>query len=87
MTRLLSLALFLVAATGCFDENKTDCRNDGDCRGVRVCRGGGCVTPEGFQNNGIPPADDRDAGGDAGDDVAVDGTGDVAVTLDGGTAD
>ena len=55
---LLLLFLWVVlVGSGCWEESKTDCRNDGDCRGVRVCRGGVCETPEGLENSGLPPRD------------------------------
>jgi hypothetical protein len=96
MKRIFGLLLVVVGVLGCIEESKTDCRNDGDCRGVRVCRDGECFTPEGFQNNGLPPRDtggSADAGdGGTGDDVAVvdtglDGGPDGSVSIDSGTAD
>ena len=39
---VLCLASLLL---GCLDEDKTGCRADGDCQGVRVCEEGVCETP------------------------------------------
>ena len=39
---LLCIAPLLMC---CLDEDKTGCRSDGDCRGVRVCVSGVCETP------------------------------------------
>ncbi len=62
MMRWLVLLCVMFGVAGCLEENKSDCRNDGDCRGVRVCRDGECITPPDFQNNGLPPRE-PDAGG------------------------
>lgn len=84
---MIRTLLLLLLVGGCIDENKTDCSNDGDCRGVRVCRDGECVTPDDFQNNGLPP---RDTGaGDVGlTDAQSDGGRPIAdVAVDASQAD
>ena len=60
---------------GCIEENKTDCRGDGDCRGVRVCLKGVCVTPDELGNSGQPTADV--GASDSGPVDVVDDGGDV----------
>lgn len=60
MRSLAILGCFLlVFSTSCLDEDKSGCRTDGDCRGVRVCKQSVCLTPPGFEEAVAP--DDTDS--------------------------
>lgn len=58
----------IAALPACIEEDKTACKDDGDCRGVRECRDGTCVTPEGLRDGATSST--PDAGGADADDSA-----------------
>ncbi len=76
MKRVILVCFVVGMAAGCLKENKVDCRTDGDCRGVRLCRQGECVTPEEFRDDGghtdVGTADVADDSGTTGDGPTAD---------------
>lgn len=67
------VAALVVALSACVDEDKTVCRVDGDCAGLKACRDGACVLPDEFGEGGLEgPGEGSTGGGGAGRDQGGD---------------
>ncbi len=67
------VAVTLLVAAGCYDDDHSECGRDGQCEGARVCESGTCLLPSEFSEFVTEPTTGDEACGEEEVSVSVEG--------------